>query len=209
MMVGKHGTEYVRADRDHYPTPGWVVEALAEHVELAGKAIWEPAAGTGEMVAALRAAQARVYATDIHHYGFPLDATADFLIAALSQRHFDAVITNPPYGERNKMAESFIEAGLWRVRDRGESLALLLPNDFDSTKGRPQFFADCAEYAGKIVLTQRIVWFERADGVREAPRENHAWFLWAPCVLRRPPIVLYAPRGDDPLTAPSASAGGA
>jgi hypothetical protein len=41
-MMGKHGS-MPRMPRDFYPTPSWVTEVLAEHVELAGKRIWEPA----------------------------------------------------------------------------------------------------------------------------------------------------------------------
>ena len=42
--MGKHGTEYARVERDLYPTPHWVVtHGLAEHVELRGLTVWEPA----------------------------------------------------------------------------------------------------------------------------------------------------------------------
>jgi hypothetical protein len=55
--VGKHGAEYARVERDFYPTPSWVVaDALAEHVELAGVRVWEPACGDGRMAEALRRA---------------------------------------------------------------------------------------------------------------------------------------------------------
>jgi hypothetical protein len=52
------------------------------------------------------------------------------------------------------------------------------------------------------VLTRRIVWFERTDNVREAPKENSAWFCWAYSPLRahRPPIILYAPCESEPPT---------
>jgi hypothetical protein len=69
--MGKHGSEYARSiERDHYPSPDWVVAALAEHVDLNGLLVWEPAAGNGAMVEALRCAGcARVYASDIVDYG--------------------------------------------------------------------------------------------------------------------------------------------
>jgi hypothetical protein len=53
--MGKHETSYERMPRDFYPTPAWVTEALAEHVELAGKRILEPACGDGRMAEALSA----------------------------------------------------------------------------------------------------------------------------------------------------------
>jgi hypothetical protein len=77
--MGKHETSYPRVERDHYPTPSWVVDALAEHVELVGKVVWECATGAGQMAEALKAAGATVYATDIARCGYPLDEVIDFL----------------------------------------------------------------------------------------------------------------------------------
>jgi hypothetical protein len=72
--MGKHETTYERAARDHYPTPAWVIGALAEHVDLTDRIVWECAAGNGQMVEALKAAgAAKVYATDVASYGYPLD----------------------------------------------------------------------------------------------------------------------------------------
>jgi hypothetical protein len=44
-------------------------------------------------------------------------------------------------------------------------------------------------------LTRRIVWFERRDGERAAPKENHAWYCWQSTPVRTclPPLTLYAP----------------
>jgi hypothetical protein len=178
--VGKHGT-YPRADRDLYPTPSWVVGALGEHVHLAGKSVWEPACGDGRMSEALKAAGAIVCSTDVTDRGYPgFTGTFDFL----SDRdpvlpHLDLIVTNPPFGPRGKSAEGFIEAGIRRSAGAGGILALLLPVDFDSAKTRSHLFADCPYFAGKIVIRGRIVWFERTDGRREAPKENHAWFVWS------------------------------
>jgi hypothetical protein len=85
--MGKHGTEYARIERDHYPTPHWVVvAALAEHVNLGGLLAWEPACGDGRMVEALRSAGcARVYATDIVARGGCQDEVLDFLSAQKSE----------------------------------------------------------------------------------------------------------------------------
>ena len=71
----------------------------------------------------------------------------------------------------------------------------MLPCDFDSAKTRARYFDDCPEFVGKIVLRQRVVWFQRSDGIREAPKENSAWFIWQRNLLRvrRPPIIFYAP----------------
>jgi hypothetical protein len=52
--MGKHETGYARVEPDLYPTPPWVVAALAEHVDLRGLTVWEPACGDGRMVEVLR-----------------------------------------------------------------------------------------------------------------------------------------------------------
>jgi hypothetical protein len=194
--VGKHETGHARIERDFYPTPRWVVEALAEHVALAGMRVWEPACGDGRMVGALEAAGATVYSTDIVDRGYSgFDGKLDFLSTTNGKPPFNynAVITNPPGGERNKLAEQFAEVGLHHIV-HGGLLALLLPNDFDSAKSRRRLFADCRDFAGEIVLTRRIVWFEPPLGERAGPKENHSWFIWRrPCSHARPEM-FYAPR---------------
>jgi hypothetical protein len=195
--MGKHETGFERADRDLYPTPAWAVAALAEHLELAGKSVWECAAGTGKMAEALKAAgAARVYCTDVIDRGYPLDGLFDFTGGGNPPAlpPVDLIVTNPPYGRGNRVAVNFIESGRRQIADRG-TLALLLPVDFDSAKTRSHLFRDDQYFTGKLVLTRRIVWFERSDGEKEAPKENHAWFIWSTPVLRtrRMPVVMYAP----------------
>jgi hypothetical protein len=192
--VGKHETGYARVTRDFYPTPVWVVEALAEHIDLVGLRAWECGCGDGHMVEALTAAGAIVcIKTDIVDRGCPgFDGELDFVATATSPRvNYDAIITNPAYGKRNKLAEKFIETGLQYIADGG-LLALLLPNDFDSAITRRHLFAECPAFAGKIVLTKRIIWFEPPPGERAGPKENHSWFIWRrPC--SHAPRIFYAP----------------
>jgi hypothetical protein len=194
--VGKHETAYARVARDLYPTQErWVTEALLAHVDLAGFRVWEPATGRGDMAVVLREAGARVICSDIADYGFSLDAMIDFTTGQVPPTPFEVIITNPPGGRGNTTAEAFIATGLKHLARGVRLLALLLPVDFDSAGRRRPFFADCPAFATKIVLTRRIVWFERSDGIRAAPKENHAWFVWERTALRmkRSPLVLYAP----------------
>jgi len=199
--MGKHETSYRRVRRDLYPTPAWPIDVLDAHIPsgpLKGASVWEPAAGSGSMVRALRARGARVFASDVvKRNGCRLDAVLDFVSDPPPARYrFDLICTNPPFGQGGRLALAFIEAGLERL-DRYSTLALLLPCDFDSGVTRTHVFGDCRHFQGKIVLRKRIVWFERADGIREAPKENSAWFLW----YRRPnkgprslpPTILYGP----------------
>lgn len=184
---------FARLEHDLYPTPAWVVAALAEHVDLAHKGIWEPACGTGEMVKAIVAAGvAYAHATDIVDHGYSgMDDRLDFLKDNCRLTHYDGIITNPPYGHRGELAEAFIRRGLRKTADYG-FLALLLPVDFDSAVKRRALFADCPYFAGKIILTQRIKWFDGPS----SPSANHAWFLWQRTWIgeRQTPRLLYAPR---------------
>jgi predicted RNA methylase len=170
--MGKHETGYARAANDLYPTtPGFVVEALVRHFDLKGARVWEPACGTGDMAQALRGCGASVYESD-----FVDRDDQDEVLDFLSDRQpriadFDLIVTNPPGGPRNKTAVAFVERGLRYVVDRGVTLALLLPADFDSAITRRHLFADCPYFAAAVVLTRRIVWFERHDGIRAAPKE--------------------------------------
>ena len=202
--MGKYDSGYARVPQEFYPTPGWVIEALAEYVELDGLQVWEPACGDGRMAEALKCAGAKVHASDIADRGYAgLDELLDFtsLRNPKLQPIDPRIITNPPYaysGERShRLAARFVEAGLHHIDRYGRGLlALLLPFGFDSITTRRHLFADCADFAAKIVLTERIVWFERADDKREDPKEHHAWFLWARPRQFEHPIILYAPNGQ-------------
>ena len=102
--MGKHENGFERVDRDLYPTPRWPVDALAEHVNLVGKVIWECAVGTGMMAEALKAnGVARVFCSDVVDHGYTgLDGLFDFVSDTPSNsQRLDGIITNPPYGLRN------------------------------------------------------------------------------------------------------------
>jgi hypothetical protein len=52
---------------------------------------------------------------------------------------------------------------------------MLLRTDYDHAVTRQQLFRDCPQFAKKLILTRRIVWFA---GPKAAPSFNHAWFIW-------------------------------
>jgi hypothetical protein len=194
--MGKHEIGYARMPRDLYPTPSWCIDALAQHMTLDGLTVWEPACGNFRMVNALRAHGAKVWPSDIAfdgHYSprWRKRHTIDFTDGRPGPA-CDAIISNPPFGPRGTLAVKFIEAGLSYLK-QAHVLCLLLPHDFDAASSRRALFGDCKHFAGKIVLTKRVVWFSRNDGVREAPKENTAWFSWFARPLRHPPSLLYAP----------------
>jgi hypothetical protein len=189
--MGKHETGYSRASNDLYPTtPGFVVEALARHFDLKGAWAWEPATGLGDLAQALRRCGASVYETDIINRD-DQDETLDFLSDTRPRfTDFTFIITNPPGGSRNQTAVAFVERGLRYVTERGVTLALLLPADFDSAVTRRHLFVDNPYFTATIALTRRITWFERTDGKRAAPKENHRWFIWS-AHPRHQPAHLY------------------
>ena len=119
--------------------------------------------------------------------GFSVTATNnDFLQQrALPDTHIDAIATSPPYGSSGRLARAFIDHALTLV----PVVAMLLRIDFNSGKTRAHLFGECAAFVGKIVLLDRIVFFEPAIA---QPSDNHAWFLWDKRRRRGPPTISYA-----------------
>jgi hypothetical protein len=97
---------------------------------------------------------------------------------------FDGIVTNPALGKRGELGVIFIEVGL--IRMNSGFLALLLPVDFDAAVTRRHLFSPCSKFAGKIVLTERIKWFDMPRKSK-SPKENTAWFLRGNVPFRMPP----------------------
>jgi hypothetical protein len=165
---------YERKPLDQYETPAWVTLALVPKLPVFSGKIWEPACGSGKMVAALRQAKFEVVGTDIIQ-------GVDFLQHA-TEMGVSAVITNPPYA----LAREFIERALRISGNR--IVAMLLRTDFDHASSRAHLFADCPMFAKKVVLTKRIRWFEDSNG---SPSFNHCWMIWDQ-QHRGPPTLAYA-----------------
>jgi len=167
---------YERIPFDEYPTPEWVTIALSPH--LSGvEHIWEPAAGSGQMVRALESVWFKVSGTDIQQ-------GEDFF--TITSSNFDAIVTNPPYS----LATEFIEHALHLMKPNDGTVAMLLRADFDSAKGRRHLFADNPAFVKKLVLTKRIVWVEN-EGKKASPSFNHAWFIWDWRNAGKPPVLAY------------------
>lgn len=177
--MSQRGSGYERKERDLYETPEWVTEALVPHIfkiiPPAGN-VYEPAAGSGKMVAPLARAGYTVDSDDIEETG------RDFLKCPYDGHK--AIITNPPY----EYAQQFIEHALNLMRPRGV-VAMLLRTDFDHAKTRQHLFSGCPAFAKKVVLTKRIKWFDDSKG---QPSFNHAWFIWD-WLHQGPPTLAYGP----------------
>jgi hypothetical protein len=165
---------YERKLLDQYETPAWVTLALIPHLPVITGKVWEPACGSGKMVAALRQVGFDVIGSDIAD-------GADFL-GQPAKRGIGAIITNPPYA----LAREFIERAL--SFDSVRVVAMLLRTDFDHAATRAHLFADCPMFAKKVVLTKRIRWFEDSNG---SPSFNHCWMIWDR-LHRGPPTLAYA-----------------
>jgi hypothetical protein len=171
--MSQRASGYTRVERDVYETPTWVTHALLPHLPKACR-IWEPAAGSGKMVAALRSAGHKVTATDI-------TTGHDFLSCGIGG--WGAIVTNPPYDQ----AEQFIEIALSLTGPDG-MVAMLLRTDYDHAQTRQGLFGKCGQFSKKVVLTKRIRWFEDSKG---SPSYNHAWFIWD-WRHKGPPTLAYA-----------------
>jgi hypothetical protein len=171
--VSQRDSGYERKALDQYETPPWVTQALIPHLPVLGGPIWEPAAGSGQMVATLTDMGFDVFGTDI------VDGV-DFLDCV--PHACAAVITNPPYA----FAKAFIVRALEVTRPRG-LVAMLLRADYDHAATRSSLFMH--PFAKKVALTKRIVWF---DGPRAAPSFNHCWMIWD-WQHKGPPTLAFGP----------------
>ena len=161
--MSQRNSAYPRQADEEYNTPPWVGTVIALWLKQQGvRSIWEPAPGSGR------------FARHLKTYGFEVGTTScDFRTAPMAP-WVDAIVTNPPYGKRGELAEAFIRHAVFELKP--PIAAFLLRVDYDSAKTRRDIFRDCPYFAGKIVLLDRIVWFERKGAA--GPSENHAWFIW-------------------------------
>ena len=153
---------YARKADEAYDTPAWVVEVVAPLLRDMGVGvIWEPAPGKGQLTRAL--------ILD----GFEVRETRENFFTIPSRPAFcDAIVTNPPFGPRGKLAGMFARKAI--VAKDIRVVALLLRVDFDSAKTRVDLFRDCPTFAGKLIMLDRIAWFPGPSG----PSDNHAWYIW-------------------------------
>ena len=176
--MSQRASGFLRQPNEAYSTPVWVAEIVANHLRVRERVrtIWEPAAGDSAFAVALRDEGFGVIAT-----------TDDFLKYTSAPEPVDCVCTNPPYcdGRRSELACAFIRHAL----DLAPVVAMLLRVDFDSAKGRKDLFSYCPRFAGKIVLLDRIKWFDGPS----SPSDNHAWFVWNRA-QRWAPSIFYAER---------------
>jgi hypothetical protein len=164
-VLGNSG--YERIPNDAYYTERWVTEALLSQVRFRG-ALWEPAAGRGDISAVLRGAgYNNVIESDI-----VWPDPVDFLRQRSLPDYVESIVTNPPYDQ----IADFIGHALILTRQVEGMVAMLARHEFDCAKGRKGFF-DRPPFAMRVVLMGRPRWVPKKPGDK-SPRYPYSWFVW-------------------------------
>jgi hypothetical protein len=152
----------MRLRDDAYETPTNVTEVVAPYLHKSRcRVVWDPCDGPNSLIAkTLRGAGFKVVATN-----------ADFLMTSvLPVPGIDSICTSPPYGLGGRTAHAFIRHALKLV----PTVFMLLRVDYDSGKTRTDIFANNLDFVGKVVLLDRIRFFQGPS----SPSDNHCWFVW-------------------------------
>jgi hypothetical protein len=155
---------------DCYSTPAVAIEALLK-VESLPHYIWEPAAGRGNIVVALRDADYSVIASDIWHYDFPLDFEADFLDQVRAPADTELILTNPPY----RFATEFVDHALTLC----PRVIMLCRLAFLESEVRTRIL-DAGTLTAVHVFKKRLPMMHREGwaGKRASSAMPFAWFVW-------------------------------
>lgn len=167
---------YAEQPNHLYETDYWATQALINRFPVVGMIVWEPAAGNHKLADMLRVNGATVITSDIATYNRQHDfCPVDFLAGHVSPPliYFDAIITNPPFGPRGKLAADFCRRALELCPG---TVAMLCTAKFDAGSTRTDLFRDNPRFCAKITLLDRIRWFDGPDS--EDGTEDHAWYVW-------------------------------
>lgn len=198
-----HTKAHARKKGEKYYTPAWVTRCLLRQVHLPDPThVWEPAAGDGKIVDALRS----VFGVYVYGSDVAPDRTDilpfDFLTAAHAVVRCDIIISNPPFGTGGRLAFQFCWHALRLMERRKGKVAMLLRDDFDSAKGRKALFRDHPAFDMKIVITDRIRWTNLPQDAKKGPSGSHAWFIWDwSRDMTQHTALVYESADEDPLEA--------
>lgn len=158
---------------DFYPTPGHVIDTMIEGLELQGKTVLEPSAGSGNIVKALQTNGANVIACENHPDLLKILKTLcpviepDFFNVKREQvSHIDYIIMNPPFSN----AAAHIEHA-WNVAPDGCKIIALcnietIKNPY--SKSREALKALIKAYGQYVDLGDCFTQAERKTGVNVA-----------------------------------------
>ena len=161
---------YERQDKDFYPTPAWVTEALLRTVRLP-KGIWEPCCGNGAMARVLESHGHHVVGTDLVDRGYG-EGGRDFLMESRLPDGVTAIVMNPPYGRT--LLPQFVDHALELTRPAGGMVALLVNVQWQTSAENSKRLRMPA-FDASVILTDRIRFI---PDTKERPGENHCWLVW-------------------------------
>ena len=182
---------YGRRQSDFYPTPPEATVALLQFLNLPkNTTIWEPAAGEGDMLGAIRACgYGRSFGTDVSE-GF------DFLSPDVFKRlltGFDWIITNPPFS----LAEEFIR----HASELQRPFAMLLKAQYWHAAKRVALFEEIPpSYILPLTWCPDFFFKERENGNGGSPLMDVMWCVWLTPWMRNAQTIyrpLPRPRRDE------------
>ena len=193
-----HVSAFPRAGDDFYATPSWVTEALLRHIRFRSQ-IWEPCCGDGAISAVLGRHGYTVVSTDIADRGFGTPGV-DFHACRTVPEGCRSLVTNPPYGDSGLHAGqsrsstamlNFLRHALMLTASVQGQLALLVRLQWIAGQRAAEVMST-APFAAVVVLTRRILWFDRGEDTKPA-QHHHAWVVFDHAhPAGRPPAMLYA-----------------
>lgn len=159
-----------RKDKDFYPTPAWVVDALIDNIDLPKQdTIWEPACGNGAISERLinYGKYHNVYSSDLYDYGYG-DTGIDF-IKTVPEKRYDHIITNPPFN----LSTKFTVHGLNLAK---KSVIVFNKLSFLEGKERKKTVFYQSHLKKLIIFSERVN-FE-PGGKRTGGMMAFAWFIF-------------------------------
>jgi hypothetical protein len=167
---------------DYFPTPPWASRALVNDVlpqlgvafHTAGMTLWEPAAGGGHMVEALRPYFLEVFASDVYDYGYGY-AVGSFIgqgpdVARCPFRP-DLIVTNPPFNKALEFAERALETA--RV-----GVALLVRSAWAEGSERYRTLFKDRPPSMIAQFVERVAMVKGRWDPEASTATSYAWFIW-------------------------------
>lgn len=176
---------------DRYYTPAWAVDVLADDYPFPrhAKLIWEPCAGRGDIVDALKANK-NLMQTHFDFFMSDVDPESgchqsDFL--ALRDRRDEVpdeiryandpfvIITNPPYSIPGSTAADFVRIAL----EYTPYVAMLLRMTWtEKCEDRADIFDTRPPHEIRAISPRVPFEGPAMDGKKQAPNGISAWFIW-------------------------------
>lgn len=187
---GKAFKQAKRSPHDFYPTPSWVTEALLQALPPESQTVIEPAAGEGDIVSVLAAAEYKVHAIELRQQcekGLRKAGASEVAIGDalenLPKSTIKAIVSNPPF--EGDLGFSFVKAC---IGTGSPYVAMLLQLDYLCSRER-------AEWNNKHPVTALLPLGDRPSftGDGQSDTRNYGWFIWIKGEKARSPQVLLDP----------------